>query len=641
MPLNRQLWVAIVVVIAVAFVSSFLISFQIARGYFSEELAVKNVDNANMLALALSGVDKDPVLVELMISAQFDTGYYKRLSLVDTDGDTIIERSREVNAFENVPGWFIGLADLRIEPGVAQVQAGWRQYGTLSVESRLGFAYQALWDNAVELFISFLLIAVLLGGLGSLVLRWLISPLSLVVKQAEGIGDRRFSTLEVPKTEEFGRLVSAMNRLSARVKEIIDHQRDRLEILHERLLCDPHTGMANLEHFNDVLFALLGDDDNRQHALFSVRLLNLAEIERIAGTKEADDTVLSVRDTIRQVVNENPALYSDSQVARLNDHDFAIILADSVDADEFAERLLRGLAEIARRDVNTEAALFAVAGAVFASGDTRSGLMRRLDDALARAEHVGGKRLEWAAWENKGAWLNTRSDWRVVFEEAIHHRRISAEYFPVRRLDGELIHREGMMRLMMDDQRWTAGQFLPWARRLGVLPHLDILMLEIALGRRKESGDESPVAFNLSIECLLDEVSRSQLVALLRQHADCGARVSLEVDERSTVAHPHAFKELLDAAIPAGFQVGLDKAGIRLGGVEDLQSLGLAYIKLERSLFNELENNASNREYLGGVTSLAHALGIMVIADGIQDVAEMQYLEVCGVDGVSGPGAPD
>ena len=96
---------------------------------------------------------------------------------------------------DKVPAWFVKLIPLHTEPGIAQVQDGWRQYGTLTVVSHNGFAYQALWQGNRRLLGWFLASALLCGVIGTLILRSITRPLGEVVKQAEAIGARRFITI--------------------------------------------------------------------------------------------------------------------------------------------------------------------------------------------------------------------------------------------------------------------------------------------------------------------------------------------------------------------------------------------------------------------------------------------------------------
>jgi len=74
MTLTKQLWLAIATIMTIAFGISFLVSAWSAKGYLEDQLRLKNIDNANSLALSMSQTEKDPVLIELLLSAQFDIG---------------------------------------------------------------------------------------------------------------------------------------------------------------------------------------------------------------------------------------------------------------------------------------------------------------------------------------------------------------------------------------------------------------------------------------------------------------------------------------------------------------------------------------------------------------------------------------
>ena len=83
MSLIKQLWIGIIVLLLLALGGSFIISIVSAKSYLEEQLRVKNMDNATSLALSMSQMEKDPVTLELLISAQFDTGHYEYIKLVD------------------------------------------------------------------------------------------------------------------------------------------------------------------------------------------------------------------------------------------------------------------------------------------------------------------------------------------------------------------------------------------------------------------------------------------------------------------------------------------------------------------------------------------------------------------------------
>ena len=642
MPLNRQLWIAIASVMIIALVSSLVISYQSARSYFEEQLRLKNIDNANTLALTLSQVEKDPVLIELMIAAQFDTGHYQRLELIAPDGEPIASRTREEAGLGDVPAWFADLAELRVEPGVAQVPDGWQQYGTLYVESLAGFALEALWDTTVELFYWFFGIAALLGLIGSLVLKSLTRPLIEVVRQAEAIGKQRFVTTNEPKTLEFRRVVRAMNILTWRVRQMLGEERARLEEMRERLQRDSLTGVGNRGRFDDVMAGLLADDDpNRQHGIFLVRLVDLAGVNRRLGHHDTDALLRELAGCLTAVASDHRDQFTDDQVARLNGSDFALILTDLLDISPVATALEACLRELTASHPDSPPLQFAISADRFGSSEERASILIRLDDALARAEYEGETRLERVADTGEPERWHGSDEWHEILNNAIQTGHIHAARFATRRIDGRLIHREAMVRLKQGDTTWSAGQFLPWARRLGLLPQLDLAVVEHQLTQMEETGDAEPLALNLSIETLLDEPVRSRLIALLESRAAHAGQVLLEMAERSVIDHPATFLEFCESVVPLGYRVGIEQAGQRLTDIGELQELGLDYLKIDPSLTAGLGEGESNRNYLRGITGMAHAIGLVVIATGVRSADELVLLGELGIDGASGPGVSD
>ena len=235
MSLIKQLWIAIALVMTLAFGGSMVVSVLSARHYLEQQLQVKNIDNATALALSLSQLSKDPVLVELQVAAQFDAGHYRFIRITSPGGKVLVERVF-ADQPRGVPQWFVALAALHSVPGQALVQDGWSQYGTLTLASQEQYAYQSLWDGTLALLAWFVLGALATGAVGTVLLRIITRPLGVVVDQAEAIAQRRFVAIPEPRTPEFRTLARAMNDMVGRLKTMFNEEAARLEALRVSLL---------------------------------------------------------------------------------------------------------------------------------------------------------------------------------------------------------------------------------------------------------------------------------------------------------------------------------------------------------------------------------------------------------------------
>ena len=92
MSLYKQLWLAIVFLLTLVLCVSVTLSSVSAKRYLEQQLAIKNSDNATALAISLTQQNADPVLMELTLAAQFDTGFYELIRLTGPDGAVILER---------------------------------------------------------------------------------------------------------------------------------------------------------------------------------------------------------------------------------------------------------------------------------------------------------------------------------------------------------------------------------------------------------------------------------------------------------------------------------------------------------------------------------------------------------------------
>jgi len=277
MSLIKQLWIGIIVILLLALGGSFAISLVSAKVYLQNQLQVKNIDNATSLALSMSQLEKDPVTMELLIAAQFDAGHYQYITLSSPSGEILVEKSTSAADLSRAPRWFAHTVNLKVNPGIAQIQDGWQQHGTLTLASQTAFAVDSLWHNALNLLSWFLIAALVSGLLGTWILKTVSRPLDIAVEQAEAIGNRRFITTREPRTREFRRLVRAMNTLSSSVKVMLEKETRQLEVLRRESQQDAVTGLFNRSHFFSLLDGqLLRQEGGSNGAIFMLRVLNLA-----------------------------------------------------------------------------------------------------------------------------------------------------------------------------------------------------------------------------------------------------------------------------------------------------------------------------------------------------------------------------
>ncbi|WP_404471188.1 EAL domain-containing protein [Vreelandella venusta] len=631
MSLIKQLWLAIIALLLLSFVGSLAISIASSRSYIEQEVRIKNEDNATALALSMSQLDKDMVILELLISAQFDTGYYRRITLRDTEDNILTERSAGEYSGD-VPAWFRSLVQFDVPTGVATVQDGWRQFGTLELESQHSFAYASLWRSMLELAGWFLLAGAISLAIATVLVRGIKHPLIRVVAQAKDISARRFTTIKEPRTLELKEVAQAMNVLSANVRQMLSQESQKLDELRRHLQHDRVTDALTRDVFMGRLASLLGSDDARATGtMVMVRVQDLEQLNEQLG-HQATDSLL--RELVTQLASLDDAA-GETFVGRLNGSDFMLLLPLEEDTKALLPRLHQALDTIALKAPAMGIRL-PTAVVAYTPHDERGVLMATLDDALAEAESSSAHSRIVIREARQGSLFNTHAEWRTALNTAIHQGPQLA-YFPVTDAENNVLHYECPARLELADAWQTAGVFIPWVSRFDLEPALDIAVVKQALEQLTLNPTQK-MGINLSLASITNGQFVIELRALLEKQPQLAKQLCFEVP---AVLNAHAIgslRGLCNALRPLGCQFGIEHVGAEFTKLADLHDVGLAYLKVDSSLIRGIHTSNEQQTIVSGMATLCHSLGIQVIAEGVTEQAELESLFRAGVDGATGPG---
>lgn len=634
MSMYRQLWLAIIVSTSLAMVGCLLASLLSARSYLETQLAMKNTDNATALALSLSQANADAVMVELTVASLYDSGHYELIRVTDPLGKTMVERIAPSTTLD-APAWFVRMWPIKVQAGHAQISSGWKQLGAVTLVSHSRFAYAALWRTAYEVALALALAGAVGGFLGSLVLRRLRGPLQAVIEQAAAITERRFVTMREPAVPELRQMALAMNAMVGRLKSMFDDEAKRLEAVRREANFDALTGLANRSHFMAQLGHALVAEESTGGALVLVRLADLEGINRRKGRTDTDQLLRHVADT----VTHNAAQFGGGATARLNGADFAWVLPAQLDPLERCQALLSDMVAVTAPFLDGGQTA-SIGYGCFVPGMALNELLAGVDAALAEAETAGQNQIREAVLSAGEELPRTSEQWAAMIRRALHNNWLRLISFPVIELSGQLSHRECPLRLMADEHgEWlAAGRFWPFAERLRLTPALDLAAVALGLQELGRQPELRGLAINLSASSLDDADFRPRLMAQLAAHPSLAPRLWLEVTESGALHHLDRFKLLCRDLKRLGCRVGLEHFGHQFSQIGLLHDLGLDYLKVDASFIRGIEANPGNAAFLKGLTSIAHNIGLQVLAEGVATEVELRALTALGFDGATGPG---
>jgi diguanylate cyclase (GGDEF)-like protein len=641
MSLIRQIWLLLLGALLLAFAGSVLVSIDTTRVTLQTQLRLKNSDNAAALALALSQQKGDPQLMELVMAAQFDTGFYRRITFTSADGKPVFSRDAAL-APARAPAWFVRMLPVVSEPGTAQVSDGWRALGAVQVVSHAAYAYDDLWLGSTRAALAMAGVGVIAALLAQLVVGRIRKPLDRAVGQAQSLVDGEFVTVPEPQVPELKRLTQAMNTMVARLKLIFEAQAAQVETLRQQAHSDPVTGLSNRKHFMGQLGASLQREDGAvEGGLVLLRVLDLAGVNRSLGHAATDRMIAAVAQALQAYTQRVVGCH----LGRLNGSDFALCLPVGGVAFETAQAVTQALSVVLPAFGH---GIAVAVGAVEMQRDRQvAQVMSAADAALARAESRGAFAVELAPEASdagaRGAATDTalqgEAAWRKGINDALSHGRSRLVSFPLLDARNELIHLECPLRLQLEagGPFETAARWLPLALRGRLTPSVDQRAVELALAGIAHDGRARCV--NLSSASLQDSAFAAHLRGLLLAAPQAAAQLWLEVPEIAAVEQFQHVQELARQLRPSGAKVGLEHAGERLSRVERLFEAGLDYVKLDAAAVQGVAGDDQRAIYLKSVVAMLHGLSIQAFAEGVADPADAQALWRIGVDGITGPWA--
>lgn len=635
MSLIKQLWLAIILTVALATAGSFIFSVLSSKQTLTQQMQTKNIDNANALALSISQMEKDPTTIELLMSAQFDSGHYRSIRLVDPENNVINEVINDTSKTQ-APVWFQKLVPIEATPGIAEIQNGWKQFGTLSVESDANFAYDQLWHASLKILGWALFLGLVACFIGAKVLKKILTPLDSVVEQAEAIGDHRFITIPEPNTLEFKTVVYAMNKLSNRIKNTVFEESARLEALRFEIDFDPVTSLMNHDFFIKKANASITHEEYFDHGVIVVtKLTNLSTMDEHLGTDVTNQLLKKIGNALQNECQESAASFA----GRINGTDFTVFSSEAKDPAILGNKIRHLLNRLA----NTEDLLLKpsfITGAIKVNKkDHAKDLVALAQSTLIKHINKPEDTLYLVDQQDKAEFKQqNKIAWLPLLVSAIENKRVKLERYPVINTKGKILHWESPVRLQLrQDSTWyCAGEFINWANKLDLLTRIDALVVETAIKDLK-AGSES-IGINLSAKSMTDPTFLQKVLPIIREHASVAHKLYFEIPENGVFNELSTFKSFAQQLKSLGCKVGIEHFGTRLSRLGELHEIGLDYIKIDVSIVHQIDQNEANKTLLRGICMIAHSIGILAIAEGVKSDQELTTLKQIGLDGMTGPG---
>ncbi|MBP2228121.1 diguanylate cyclase (GGDEF)-like protein [Azospirillum agricola] len=433
------------------------------------------------------------------------------------------------------------------------------------------------------------------------------------------------------------RLVAACVHLCAFA---IEHDRVRAEV-NRLVFHDTLTGLPNRQLLKDRATAALtlAARTRQPVTLMFLDVDRFKTVNDSLGHAVGDRLLVEVADRLKRLFPDGDTL------ARLGGDEFVALLpgCDAARAALTAERVLAALSvpmSVADLTLTPTASLgIAIHPDDGTDFDT---LLRQADSAMYRAKEAGRNRCHFYRRDMNDQAVR-RLEMEASLREALAGGEFTLHYQPQMRLgrapgQSQLHRVEALIR--WTHPRWgvvSPMEFIPLAEECGLIHAIDTWVLDSAvaqLARWRAAGLEVPgMAVNMSSVRFADTGLPDHVRAVLAAHAVPPDQLTLEITERLVMSEETAVHDALDALHALGVTLSIDDFGTGYSSLSYLKRFPVRELKIDRSFVKELDIDAANRPLVRAMIQIGEALGLAVVAEGVEREAQHRMLEAegCGI----------
>ncbi len=586
------------------------------------EQAARNTQAAQSLAATLWQPGSDARTLLQRADAHFAQGQDLRVTVGTADGRVLVRLQRQP-AIAGVPDWWTQAWPLSAPPGRI-TQAAYRDLpAVLEVEANPVWAQQLLWQTLSR---------------SAMLLAWVVAAgLLAAAAWRSGLlpGRRQPAGLAALDAQGLPALRSLAHQLEATVRGLrrdLALQAQQVLRLQRQARTDTLTGVSLRHHFLGRLQGRLSALPAGRTALLIVRLCDLEAVNQRAGHAATDGLLRAVGQVLLTYVDR----VAGAAAGRLNGSDFALCLPVGGVALETALSLHEALSALPA--LRSAGALALVGGVDELPAITCSAALAEADAALARAEAGSDLEGPGVAVDRHGALVADAagaSAWREQIALALSQGRASLAEVPVRSREGELLRLRCTLHLQLTPAaaHQPPRSWLALARRARLLPHVDLLSLQLAL--QAIAADGLPRSVQVGVAAWTAPGFVAAVKALLQARPAQARALSIELAAAEQRGEHEALAAAVACWLPLGASLGVAHGVILPAELTGLQAAGMSFVTLSGEQLRGVAGDAALQAYAQGLIRWSRDLGLSVRVDRVADPADLDTLWPLGLDGAS------
>ncbi len=622
MSLFKQITLIMSFFLLFVFIAVISFSFQSAKKYAQEEMSNNAQNTATFLSLSLATAKGDVSQMSTMVNAIYDSGYFQKISLSDTEDRVLYERSKEVLE-TTVPAWFLSLYDFNTPIAKAIVSSGWSPVGMIKVVPTEENAHLKLYTNFIEILQSLAVISFISLSVLYFLLRLILSSLTRVKEQAEAVSDNNFIINNtIPFTSEFKEVTLAMNKMVDKVKGIFEREAASVQDYHKLLYTDTLTGLGNRSFFELKLNDFLSSEEaDNNGILLTLYLEGVAGANKSIGHEKVNLILQELSHTFQELCNP----YQGAVIARIDGTKTSVILPrlQEEEIEELSNKILaKSLMILEQTALDESTCSIKLIQSKYTSKDSVSTILSQLEKILDTAQKDAITNLSPDV-------ANPHSLEKEIIENRIKEHSIALALQDVYDTESDILHAEAYVRLFDENKQiHEARDFMHLVHKMRLDTRLDQNVINYVL--KENSLANRDIAINISVRFIQDSGSmqwlKERLAGISKENL-----LSFEISNHNLLSSINEGLQFSTLLRETGHSFGIDRFTIEEGSnLNYLQMLKPKYLKIDSAYLQDmLQGDQGQTNH--ALQILIESLDIKIIATNIENKSVKDALEKVGI----------
>ncbi|MCG7954583.1 MAG: EAL domain-containing protein [Candidatus Thiodiazotropha endolucinida] len=435
--------------------------------------------------------------------------------------------------------------------------------------------------------------------------------------------------------------LSAIGFYAKRSYQRLEERKDYEDQIWQQANFDSLTGLSNRNLFLDRLDHALAYAQRQQTmvALLFIDLDRFKYVNDALGHATGDQLLQEAARRLRLCVREMDT------VSRLGGDEFTVILPAISDGQSVARVAASILSELSRpfdlaaQETHVSASIGIT---IYPQDGSDSGmLLQNADTAMYQAKEDGRNTYRFFTWE-----MNREAEGRIsmgaALRNAIRNEEFLLHYQPIVDIaDGQIVGAEALIRWESPERgRVRPDEFIPVAEESGlIVPIGDWVLQQAALDLKlwDQMGLKMELlSVNVSTVQFQYEGFLEKMADLLKANQHLSSRLFLEITESVFLNEHREPGVRLGELRKQGIRISIDDFGTGYSSLSYLKRFPVDKIKIDRSFVRDVTTDPEDAALCEAIIAMAHHLGLMVVAEGVETLAQWQFLRNSGCDYAQG-----